>query len=465
MPSGLPVHRFIEEWKSMGSSRFRTGIALRTGLLFLSIVAVAWIIAYTQWYMTIILCIGVIIAEVALLIEFATQSSREVARFLDAISFDDTTQSFSGLLSDDAHQDLGRAMGRVLERLRIGRSERFEQAQYLQTLITHVPVALLTTDRDGRVQLLNMAARRLFETALSGIAEFSRHGEAFAVGIEALSPGSTAILRMERSSGFLQLKAAATDFSLGGKRRRLISLQNIENEMSAQEMAAWQTVIRVLAHEVMNSLTPVSSLAATAHDLVRDVIKQLPDGDPHTVALRDAVEALDTVSRRSEGLLHFVQNHRRLTKRLITQIEVTPLVRVFARLQRLLANDLAARAIELSTVVEPVTLEIGADVELLDQAVINLLRNAIEAVKDEPEARVVLSAFRDPDGRVTIAVSDNGPGIPPEQAEKIFVPFFTTKRQGSGIGLTLVRQIATAHGATVDVSETPGGGATIRLRF
>lgn len=449
----------------MGSSRFRTGVALRTGVLFLSIVAVAWMIARTQWYMTIVLCVGIIIAEVALLIEFATQSSREVARFLDAISFDDTTQGFSGLLADNAHQDLGRAMGRVLERLRVGRSERYEQAQYLQTLITHVPVALLTTDKDGRVQLLNMAARRLFESALSDISQFARHGEAFAVGVGALGPGSTAILRMERSSGYLQLKAAATDFSLGGKRRRLISLQNIENEMSAQEMAAWQTVIRVLAHEVMNSLTPVSSLAATAHDLVRDVIKKLPADDPHAIALKDASEALDTVARRSEGLLHFVQNHRRLTKRLITQIEVTPVVRVFARLQRLLANDLAARDIQLTAVVEPETVEIGADIELLDQALINLLRNAIEAVRDTPEARIHLSASRDPDGRVTIAVADNGPGIPQEQVDKIFVPFYTTKRQGSGVGLTLVRQIATAHSATVDVSQTPGGGATIKLRF
>jgi nitrogen fixation/metabolism regulation signal transduction histidine kinase len=449
----------------MGSSRFRTGIALRIAALLLTITAVAWMTARTQWYVTIALCFGVAIAEILMLIEFATQSSREVSRFLDAISFDDTTQSFSGLLSDSAHHDLGRAMGRVLEHLRVGRSERQEQAQYLQALLTHVPVALIAADERGGVQLLNMAARRLFETALSDRSQFARHGEAFAVGMGALRPGSTAILRMERIAGSLQLKAAATDFSLGGVRRRLISLQNIENEMSAQEMAAWQTVIRVMAHEVMNSLTPISSLAATAHDLVREVIGQLPADDSRAATLADASEALETVARRSEGLLHFVQNHRRLTKRLITQIQVTPVQRVFARLQRLLANDLAARDIRLTTIVKPETLEIGADVELLDQALINLLRNAIEAVRDAPAACIMLSANRDPDGRVTIAVADNGPGIPPEQMEKIFVPFFTTKRQGSGVGLTLVRQIATAHSATIDVSETQGGGATIKLRF
>ena len=449
----------------MGASRFRIGIVLRAVTLVLTAVAAAWMIASTQWYVTIALCLVLIVAEVALMIEFATQSSREVARFLDAISFDDPSQSFSGLLGDSAHRDLGRAMGRVLERLRVGRSERQEQSHYLQTLLAHVPVALISTDQHGAVQLLNMAARRLFETALNDTTQLTRHGAAFAVGLESLRPGGTAIVRMERTSGTLQLKAAATDFSLGSVRRRLISLQNIENEMSSQEMTAWQTVIRVMAHEVMNSLTPVSSLAATAHDLVRDVITQLPADDPRAVSLSDARDALETVARRSEGLLHFVQNHRRLTKRLITQIEVTPIQRLFARLQRLLAHDLAARDIHLTMTVEPQTLEMGADADLLDQALINLVRNAIEAVRDVSPAHISLSAHREPDGRVVIAVADNGPGISPDQLEKIFVPFYTTKRQGSGVGLTLVRQIATAHGASVDVAESPGGGATVRLRF
>jgi two-component system nitrogen regulation sensor histidine kinase NtrY len=200
---------------------------------------------------------------------------------------------------------------------------------------------------------------------------------------------------MERASGALQLKAAATDVVLGGLRRRLISLQNIENEMSAQEMAAWQTVVRVMAHEVMNSLTPVSSLSATARDLVRDVLTQMPEGDARTVALTDARDALETVARRSEGLLHFVQNHRRLTKPLVTQMQITTMQRVFARIQRLLGAELAANDIEMTTSVEPPTLELAADSDLLDQALINLVRNAIEAVTDVSAGRIALSARQD----------------------------------------------------------------------
>jgi two-component system, NtrC family, nitrogen regulation sensor histidine kinase NtrY len=449
----------------MGSNDFRGGIAVRTAALSLTIVLLAGMLVHTQWYVSVALVTTAALVQSVSLIRFATQSSREMARFLDAVAFDDTSQSFSRLSGDTAHRELGAAMARVLDLLRSSRSAREEQTRYLQTLMDHVPVALLSVDERGRVQLLNMAARRMLENSVTEAAQFARYGESFAVGIETLRPGSSAILRLQRTSGALLLKAAATDVTLGGLRRRLISFQNIENEMSAQELMAWQTVIRVLAHEVMNSLTPVSSLAATARGLVGEVLSQLPAGDPRAPALTDANDALDTVARRSEGLLHFVQNHRRLTKPLVTKVELMSVRRVFARIERLLASDLAAREIHLTMSIEPEGLEIAADADLLDQALINLVRNAIEALRDLPTGHITLSARRHPDGRVVIAVADNGPGIAADQRDRVFVPFFTTKRQGSGVGLTLVRQIATAHSASVDVSQTPGGGATVSLRF
>jgi nitrogen fixation/metabolism regulation signal transduction histidine kinase len=446
-------------------SPYRAGVAVRAAALFLTIGAAAWMIVNTQWYVTITLFLAAAIGETLGLVRFSTQSSREIARFLDALSVDDLSQSFVRLTTDGAHGELGTAMERVLARLRASRSEGDEQAHYLQTLVNHVPVALLSIDERGAVKLLNMAARRLFESSLTHSGQLARYGESFAVSLESLTPGGTAILRMERSAGTLLLKAAATEIGAHGMRWRLLCLQNIENEMSAQELEAWQTVIRVMAHEVMNSLTPVSSLAATAHGLVRDVLEQLPAEDPRAITLADARDALEAVARRSEGLLHFVRSHRRLTKPLAARMEVAPVQRLFARIQRLLAGDLADRDIRMSSRVEPETLELAMDAELLDQAVINLVRNALEALRDTPSGHITLSAYREPDGRIAIAVSDNGPGIPPDQREKVFVPFFTTKRQGSGIGLTLVRQIAAAHGAAVDVSETPGGGASVRLRF
>ena len=184
----------------MAYSRFQTGIALRTLALALTLMAAACLIAQTRWYVTIALCLATVLAQIAGLVRFATQSSREVARFLEAIAVDDTSQSFSGLVGDGAHSELGTAMTGVLAKLRRVRTEREEQSKYLQTLVAHVPVALVSADQHGRVKLLNMAARRLFGTALTETVQFARHGEAFAVGMQAIRPGSTAILRMEEKS-------------------------------------------------------------------------------------------------------------------------------------------------------------------------------------------------------------------------------------------------------------------------
>jgi two-component system nitrogen regulation sensor histidine kinase NtrY len=449
----------------MDYSRFQLGILIRLAALAATLAGMIWVMLNTGWYVTILLFAAASTGQVAALLHFANRPGREVARFLDAVAFDDNTAAFSGLSQDPALSSLGAAMTRVLDQLRTGRAQREEQSQYLQSIIAHIPVALVSVNERGAVQLMNLAARRLFETACSDVSQLPRFGEAFATGLGSLKPGDAMIVRMERGGGALQLKAAATGLVLGGVRQRLISLQNIETELTAQELAAWQTVIRVMAHEVMNSLTPISSLAGTAGEIVTDAISQLPQENPERAKLLDAEEALETIARRSEGLLHFVQNHRRITKRMVAQLDVVPVRRVFARLQRLLAVELATRNIALTTKVTPETLEVSADIELLDQALINLLRNAMEAMRDGQAGTIALTAAQESGGRVMIAVADNGPGIAADQREKIFVPFYTTKRQGSGVGLTLVRQIATVHGATIGITQTPGGGATISIRF
>jgi len=449
----------------MAFSGFQGGILLRVAALLAILALLAWMAAHTNWYVTMAICAVAAIAQVVVLTRYASRAGRETARFMDAIAFDDTSASFLALSRDRSFGALGTTMARVLEQLRSGRAEREEQSQYLQSLLAHMPVALISVNESGSVQQLNLAARRLFAGPCDTIAGFARYGESFAMVLDALKPGETAIARMERSAGVLQLKAAATDVVLGGVRRRLISLQNIETELTTQELVAWQSVIRVMAHEVMNSLTPISSLAGTARERLEESLVQLAIDAPARAGLEDAREALDTLARRSDGLLHFVQNHRRLTRRMVAQATIVPMRRTFTRLQRLLADELKPRGIELIARVEPETLEIPVDPDLLDQALINLMRNAMDALRDKPGGRITLSAIQDAAGRPVITVADNGPGIAPDQREKVFVPFYTTKRHGSGVGLTLVRQIAAVHGASVNISESEGGGATVSLRF
>src|SRR5215469_16951422 len=190
----------------MEFSRFRAGMALRAAGLFLTLFLATWMATHTHWYVGTTLIVMAALVQAGLFYQFATQSGREIARFLDAVEFDDTSQSFTGLAGDSAFHELGAAMTRVIDRLQSSRTLREEQAHYLQTLLAHIPVALITIDTNGGVQLLNMAARRLFENRITSVAEFSRHGETFVAAMEALRPGGSTILRMERACGPLQLK-------------------------------------------------------------------------------------------------------------------------------------------------------------------------------------------------------------------------------------------------------------------
>lgn len=447
--------------------RLQADVLARIAALALTLAALAWVLTHTHWYLTISLLAIASGAQVAALLHAQQRTNRELARFLDAIAHDDLAASFSGLARSHSMAALGETMGRVMEQLRKGRAEREEQRLYYQSLIAHVPVALLTIADDGEVTLLNLAARRLFDRGQSHAPaqpgqDLTRYGDGFAAALERLAPGRSGIVTMQRAAGPIHLKATATGMAVGGRSSRLVALQNIASELSAQELAAWQSVIRVMAHEVTNSLTPITSLATSARDLV-DSARAGAQPDP--ALLQEASDALEIVARRAEGLLHFVTNHRRLLRRMEARTEPLPVARVFARLQRLFADELAGRGTTLIVAVEPPSLTVEADPELLDQALINVLRNAMDATAAQMQATIELRGWRDPGGMPVLCVADDGPGIAPELREKVFVPFFTTRRQGSGVGLTLVRQIVAAHNATVHIEESAAGGTAVLLRF
>lgn len=450
----------------MGSSRFAALALVRIVALGLTLGLFAFIAVSTNWYATVVVIGAAAVMQWIGLLNFVNTSNREIGRFLTAIEYEDLTQTFTDRGLGGTFRELGRGLNRVMERLRTSRSEREEQGHYLRAIVGHSPVALISLDNDGKLTLLNNAARRLFGAGrFDSTEDLAKRGREFAETVSVLGPGQTALVKLERNGATLQLKAAVTAVQTGGVVRRLISLQSIESELNAHELAAWQALIRVLTHEMMNSLTPVSSLSATAHRLVAELHDELPPDTPAATKAVDARDAMDVVARRSEGLLHFVQSYRRLTKDMVPHREPVAVLRLFARLGRLMGPDLEQRGISLETDIQPLTLEIDADPELLDQALINLVRNSIDALKGRPAPQIRLVGRLEDGGVISLSVADNGPGIDPMIRDKIYIPFFTTKRTGSGVGLSLTRQIALVHGAALMVSDTPGGGATITLRF
>ncbi|MHA1544074.1 MAG: sensor histidine kinase, partial [Alphaproteobacteria bacterium] len=258
---------------------------------------------------------------------------------------------------------------------------------------------------------------------------------------------------------------SATQIIMAGTLQKLISLQNVQSQLDATELATWQNLLRVTSHEILNSLSPVSSLAKTTQGLVSDFKNNHPVKKDEKEELDDISDALETLVRRSEGLVGFVQSYRQLTRMPPPKMKKIPLQKYFHRLESLIKADWEKRKIKLDIEVSPKNLAVSADEGMLDQALINLLQNAADALKGKNKPVVKIRAYFNQRNQIIIEVEDNGPGIEKDQRDQIFVPFFTTKRQGSGVGLTLVRYILLSHGGAASYLPAPGGGSIFRLAF
>ena len=242
-------------------------------------------------------------------------------------------------------------------------------------------------------------------------------------------------------------------------------MQDIQSELDVAQLQAWQDLVRVLTHEIMNSITPVSSLAKTSTGLVEDVIKKAKGQDELVSELMDVRDAVDTVARRSDSLMHFVQSYRRLTRLPPPKKVPLSIHKIFEDAVRVATVDWQNNGIIIEQEIATKKLEVSADPEMLEQTLINLLKNAEQALEKTKDAKVTLMAKINKRGHIVIEIADNGPGISDEVASKIFVPFYTTKRDGSGVGLALTRQVMIAHGGSVNLAKTSGGGATFILTF
>ncbi len=283
--------------------------------------------------------------------------------------------------------------------------------------------------------------------------------------VQQLPPGQRALVKIEDAREPLQLAIHATAFRLQEQAYTLVSLQNIQHELDDKETEAWQNLIRVLTHEIMNSITPIASLASTAHGLLGG---QAPE--PHGVEIdtetrQDLLDAVYTMQKRSEGLLHFVEAYRQLSRLPTPTFQRVRVGELFARLEQLMRPQFQTERAAFDIGIEPEELELTADPELIEQVLINLLINAVEAITGGAQRQIGLDARLDGAGHVIMQVRDNGPGIVAEALDKIFIPFFTTKPDGSGIGLSLSRQVMRLHRGTIRVQSQPGVETVFTLTF
>lgn len=400
------------------------------------------------------------------LIRYVEKTNHDLSRFVRSIRYSDFSQTFVGEKRGASFEELGRAFSEVMDDFRAERAEKEENYRYLQTVMQHVGIGLVSFRQDGSVGLVNAAAKRLLRVnQLKNIRALEPVSPELVRTLMRLRSGEKVLVKVVDNDELLQLSIYTTEFKLRGDLYKLVSIQDIQSELEEKEIEAWQRLTRVLTHEIMNSITPIASLASTVNDLLLDVDAAPAADGAADETIGDVRDAVRTIEKRSKSLLTFVNAYRSLTRIPKPDFRIAPVREVVESVEELMRPQMQQRGIRFTVAVRPESLTMTADPALIEQVLINLLKNAMEAVQERPDPEVTLRAAIDERGRTVIQVVDNGSGIVPEALDKIFIPFFTTKKEGSGIGLSLSREIMRQHGGTLSVVSEPNVRTVFTLRF
>ncbi len=439
--------------------RFIVGLLWRVALLLLTAFGFVWSLGIEGLGAARVLAAIICLGATAGLWRYIQRTNVELARFVDAVRFGDLSQNFTHRHEGSGFGEFGDALEQGIRRLREERHRLSEDNRFYEAVLDDAPTALLTVDGEGRVELANKAARRLLvrHTGVR-IEDFREYGDAFAKSLEDSAVGRPRLVPlMIDNVPQTAMVSAAVVHRLGGA-VKAVAVQPIQGELNAVEIAAQSDLIRVLTHEIMNSITPVTSLAQSAAGLLAEADK---GGDP---AISDARMAVETLARRADGVMHFVQSYRQISRTPEVRRRTFEVLPWAHEIESLFRASGSVGAADFSLSVAPEDLTMDADPDLLCQVLINLLRNAAEAAREHSERPAIWLSFAvTQGGRTQIEVADNGAGVPESLRQDVFLPFFTTKAKGTGVGLSLARQVVLAHQGSITLHESESGGALFRI--
>jgi two-component system, NtrC family, nitrogen regulation sensor histidine kinase NtrY len=440
----------------MKNSRYSIIVIIRIIFIALNSFVLIWFYTQTNRPATTLLFLILLIIQTAYLIFYLNGINRDLANFIVFLQENDTTLAFTRKKIEKSFKGLTYQLDKINEKLHTAAIEKERQFQYFHTVIKQIDTGIIAVDQEEKVEICNKAAEKILGIhSIQKLNEITRlypelSGFFRTKGINPVSP-----VRINKKGREQVLAVKSGSIKFESKVIRLVTLQNIKSELEAGELDAWRRLIRIQRHEIMNSITPITTLTTA----IKRQFKQGGDLknsiEITSEQIQDALRSVDVIEDRSLGLIQFMERFRDLTDIPVLKKETFPLKRILDQVIGLFSKNLISGNISLKTDIVPENLMLHGDENLLEQVLINLVKNSIEALHDL-SGEIFVTAYRTVQNETVIQVADNGTGIRKDNMDNIFIPAFTTKEKGSGIGLSIIRQIVQLHQGSIEVRSTPG---------
>jgi nitrogen fixation/metabolism regulation signal transduction histidine kinase len=400
------------------------------------------------------------------LISYLNGTNRKIRLFFDSVRNDDSSLSFPTIEKNKTLKEIYHNMNKVNHQIQQLKIENRKQEQYFQILIEHIATGIITFDSKGFVIHANAPAKKLLSTeVLTHLKQIERKDRQLFNAIKSIQPHERRLISYASESGEIQLSLKATSFRTSTEELIILSIQDIKNELDEKELESWMKLIRVLMHEIMNSIAPITSLSESLVRIYTDSGGPVLPEKVTSGTISTTLQGLNVIKDQGKGLMSFVESYRKLTRIPEPEKKLFAIEDLIARLKILYGSMPHNGKGELPVIIKNPGIELFADQNLISQVLVNLLKNALEANESNPNPDIRIVAGLDINNRPEICVIDNGPGIAPAHLDEIFVPFFTTRQNGSGIGLSISRQIMKLHGGNLKVKSVPDKETTFCLNF
>ncbi len=443
--------------------RYEWRLLIRIALLFAVMLIAAWLLVKAL-YMYAAITIPFLIYQLYDLYKLLKNAQDEVKEFAESVHYRDFSRYFNVKHAPAELQPLREGFNEINSTFKLISREKETQYVYLQKILELVDTGILSYETgEGEIAWMNETFKKMLGIPyLKTIHSLAKRDENLYKEVLAVKAGENRVVKVNTDKATFKVLLSATAFQTDGKIFKLIAFQNVSEALDETEAQAWRKLLSVMTHEIMNSVAPISSLADTLKNRLQQSTTHLKNNEG---SVEDLELGIETIKRRSEGLLKFAETYRNLNKITTLNVKKVFVRDLFENLNHLMQPTLEQKNIELEIILKDPDISLEVDTNLIEQVLINLLVNAIDAVKEKTSPRIALSAYYTSDNKVMIKVADNGTGMDEEVMDKIFIPFFSTRKTGSGIGLSLCKQIMMLHKGNIQVQSKNGEGSAFMLIF